>query len=151
MTRALLTTLVRATAVASIGLVALAWPTAHAAVDVTAGALHCTVTSRQPILTLTKRLSGSVTVTCNAATSVGVEMKVVEMDGSVEDRIVEVPLQVRWITVTANTAVVITSTRVTCVSTEVGGEEFATRSRLNVSGKTSGWDRSVPVTDAYAC
>ena len=135
----------------SFGLTALCWPTAHASVNVATGAMRCSVSSRQPTLSLSQRLGGSVVVTCNTATTIGVAITVVELDGVTEDRTLEVPLQVRWVTVAANTPVVVTTTRVNCVSTEVGGEEFATRARLNVSGILSGWDRSVPVTDAYAC
>lgn len=124
---------------------------ASAVQSVTAGKNKCTVTAVAPTLTATKGLSGKATVTCTLASSITVEIGVVEMDGTAEDTVV--PIQVRSVSmaVSANKAATFTTATATCVSTETGNEEYATKARVNISGTVSAWDRTVPKTDAFAC
>jgi len=130
---------------------ALAPSPVFAAASVSTSTNKCTITAKAPTLNAKKQLTGSVSVTCTAATVVTVDLTVVEMDGTTEDTKVLMVAKSFSTTVKANTAVTIATNTATCVSTETGNEEYATKGRVNLSGVASTWDRTVPATDAYAC
>ena len=124
---------------------------ADAAQNVTAGKNRCTVTAVAPTLKGTT-LKATATVLCTMAGSVAVLIGVVELDGTAEDlKVVEIPVKSIAVTVSANKAVTVTTATVTCVSTETGSEEFATRTAVNLAGTVSAYDRTVPKLDSYAC
>lgn len=131
-------------------LMAIAIPSAaNASTSATAGATKCTVTAVAPTLNGTT-ITATATVMCTVSTSISVEVGVVELDGTVEDVKVEIALIKKAVTVLANKASTITITG-TCVSTETGNEELATKVRVNLSGIVSAFDRTVPKNDAFAC
>ena len=123
---------------------------AHASTSATAGTNKCTVTAIAPTLKGTL-LTATATVLCTSASLVAVLVGVVELDGTVEDLKVEIPVKSIAVAVTANRSVTITTATVTCVSTETGNEEFATKAAVNIAGTVSAYDRTVPKTDSYAC
>jgi hypothetical protein len=111
----------------------------------------CSITARPPTLSTRRQLTGSISVTCTAATVVTVDLTVIEIDGSTEDpRVLMVPRSFST-TVRARTATTISTNTATCISTEAGNEEFATKGRVNMSGVVSAWDRTVPLTDSFVC
>ena len=63
---------------------ALAPSPAFAAASVSTSTNKCTITAKAPTLNAKKQLTGSVSVTCTAATVVTVDLTVVEMDGTTE-------------------------------------------------------------------
>ncbi|CAB4364266.1 MAG: hypothetical protein F2681_09130 [Actinobacteria bacterium] len=123
---------------------------AHASTSVTAGTNKCTVTAIAPTLKGTL-LTATATVLCTSASSVAVLVGVVELDGTVEDLKVEIPVKSIAVAVSANKLATITTATVTCVSTETGNEEFATKAAVNIAGTVSAYDRTVPKLDSYAC
>ena len=125
--------------------------TAFATATVSTSTNKCTITAKAPTLSSKKDLTGSVSVVCTAATVVTVDLTVVEMDGTAEDPKVLMVSKSFSTTVKANTAVVIATNTATCISTETGNEEYATKGRVNLSGVVSSFDRTVPATDSYAC
>lgn len=141
----------RATLVTS----ALIWalsvtPSALAAQSATAGTNKCTVTALAPTLTKTS-LTGRASVLCTTATIVTLDIGVVEIDGTIEDGKVPITVTSKSVAVKANTAVTINTATVTCLNTETGYEEYASKSRVNISGTVSAWDRTVPKADSFAC
>ncbi len=100
---------------------------------------------------LTRMVRGSAVVQCSSTALVGIDIAVVEMDGAVEDRAVMMPSQTLWVVVSANTPTVVLTNRARCVNTEPGNEEYATRTRINLSGVASSWDRNQPGPDSFAC
>lgn len=112
---------------------------------------RCSVTAKAPTLNAKKQLTGSVSVVCTAATVVTVNLTVVEMDGTLEDARVLVVAKTFTTTVRASTAMTVNTNTATCVSTETGNEEYATKARVNISGAVSTWDRTVPANDSFAC
>ena len=51
-----------------------------------------------------------------------------------------------------NVAIKIPTAIVQCGNTELNEkEEFATKAMLNLGGKTSAWDRTVPANNSYSC
>ena len=126
--------------------------TAFAAASVGSGSTSCTVTAKAPTLTTTKQLTGSATVTCNKSAAIIVDVIVVEMDGTAEDPTnLGVKMQQLSTSVTANVAKTISTNTATCISTEPGNEEYATKARVSLSGLVSTYDRTVPANDSYAC
>jgi hypothetical protein len=123
---------------------------AGAAQSATAGTNKCTVTAVAPTLSKTS-LSGKATVVCTVATTVTLELGVVEMDGTVEDAKAPIPVAAKSVAVKANTAVTVTTATLTCLSTEAGNEEYASKVRVNISGTVSAWDRTTPKADSFAC
>ena len=119
----------------------------------------CKVTAIAPTLTATKQLTGSASITCTAATTVTLIISVVELDGTTlttEDPTVEVKLASVSVNVTAGGTVTTKTATATCVSTETGNEEFATKAQVSfgiISGVsyTSVVDRTVPKLDSFAC
>lgn len=112
---------------------------------------RCSITAKAPTLSSTKNLTGSVSVICTAATTLTVELTVVEMDSTAEDARVLMVSKTFTTAVRANTAMTVNTNTAVCISTETGNEEYATKGRVNISGVLSTWDRTVPATDAYAC
>jgi len=128
----------------------VAVPVAHAAQSATTTTNKCTVTALAP--TLSKSMvTGKATVLCTKATTVTVEIGVVEMDSSLEDKVVPIPVASKSVAVSANKAVTVSTATKTCISTEAGNEEYATKARVNISGTVSAWDRTLPKTDSFAC
>ena len=145
-------------AVASAAVLGAAVPgVADAAQSVTNGSVKCTVTAAPPSLTLTY-LSSYVMLTCNGVTSVEVTTTYVELDGTgltTEDsKWVVRPLKT-FVSVTSrlvNVAIKIPTAIVQCGNTDLNEkEEFATKAMLNLGGKTSAWDRTVPTNNSYSC
>lgn len=128
----------------------VALPTLHAAQSATTSTNKCTVTAVAPTLSKTS-LTGKATVLCTKATTVTVEIGVVELDGTVEDVKVPIAAASKTVAVTANKAVTVSTAVVACLNTETGNEEFASKARVNISGTVSAWDRSVPKNDAFLC
>lgn len=125
--------------------------TALATTSASTSTNRCSITAKAPTLTSTKNLTGSVSVICTAATTVTVELTVVEMDGTAEDTRVLMVSKTFTTAVRANTAMTVNTNTAVCISTETGNEEYATKGRVNISGVLSTWDRTVPATDSYAC
>lgn len=113
------------------------------------GKYSCTIKALPPSLSRGS-ITGSAQIDCNVSTTVIVEFGVIELDGTVEDR-VEVPFQRRSIAVIAGRSTIVLTTTSSCVSTEVGNEELATRARVTLSGTLTLWDRTSPPNDSYAC
>ena len=125
--------------------------TAFAAVSV-GSTTKCTITAKAPTLNATKQLTGSATVTCNKSAAILIDVIVVEMDGTAEDPTnLGVKLLQLSTSVTANVAKTISTNTATCISTETGNEEYATKARVSLSGLVSTYDRTVPANDSYAC
>ena len=143
--------LLRVVLAASLATVALAGAPAQAAQTATSGATKCTVTAKAPTLSATKQLVGSVTVVCTATALATIELTVVELDGSLEDKTVLMVNKTVTQTLSKNVTVMIPTNAATCISTEVGNEEYATKARVSLSGVVSPFDRTVPVNDSYAC
>ena len=122
----------------------------QAAQSITAGKNKCTVTSLAPTLNGTT-LTAKASVLCTVSSSVAVEVGVVELDGSAEDAKVVIGMRSIAVTVSANKAATVTTASVSCVNTETGNEEYATKALVNISGTVSAYDRTVPKTDAFAC
>jgi len=129
---------------------ALASPV-DAAQTATSGTTKCTVTAKAPTLSATKQLVGSATVVCTAAALVTIELTVVELDGTLEDKTVLVVNKTITQTLAKNVTVTIPTNAATCISTEVGNEEYATKARVSLSGIVSAFDRTVPKADSFAC
>ena len=143
--------LIRKSLVAATLLVSAAPSVVHAAQAVTVGTNKCTITAIAPTLKGTT-LTATSSVLCTKAGSILVETGVVELDGTVEDiKVVEIKMTAKAVTVAANKAVVVTTASVTCISTETGNEEFATKARVNIAGAVSAYDRTVPKADSFAC
>lgn len=123
----------------------------HAATSVTSGTTKCTVTAKAPTLSATKQLAGSVSVVCTATALVTIELTVVELDGTVEDKTTLLVNKTVTQTLTRNVAVTLATNVATCISTEVGNEEYATKGRVSLSGRVSTFDRTVPKADSFAC
>lgn len=136
--------------VSSVIATSVALPTLHAAQSATTSTNKCTVTAVAPTLTKT-RLTGKATVVCTKATTVTVEIGVVELDGTVEDLKVPIAAASKTVAVSANKAVTVSTAVVTCLNTETGNEEYASKARVNISGTVSSWDRTVPKNDAFVC
>jgi len=141
----------RGTIAATLSLVTYLAAPVDAAQTVASGTTRCTVTSRAPTLSATRQLVGSASVVCTATAVVTIELTVVELDGTVEDRAVLMPNKSVTQTLTRNVAVIIPTNAATCISTEVGNEEYATRARVSLSGVVSLFDRTVPRADSFAC
>ena len=124
---------------------------AEAVQSVTSGATRCTITSRAPTLSATRQLVGSISVVCTATALATIELTVVELDGTAEDRTLLMPNKTVTQTLLRNVAVVIPTNTATCISTEVGNEEYATKARVSLSGIASPFDRTVPRNDSFAC
>ncbi len=129
---------------------AIAVPAANAAQSATAGSNKCTVTALAPALTKTS-LTGKATVLCTLATTVTLEIGVIELDSTTEDSRVPIVVASKSVAVKAKTAVTVSTATLTCLNTEAGNEEYATKVRVNISGTVSAWDRFVPKTDQFAC
>ena len=125
-------------------------PVAQAAQSAATSTNKCTVTAVAPTLSKTS-LTGKATVVCTKATTVTIEIGVVEMDSTVEDPKVPIAAASRSVAVAANKAVTVSTATLKCLSTETGNEEYASKARVNISGTVSAWDRTVPKNDAFAC
>lgn len=128
----------------------VAVPAAQAAQTATTSTNKCTVTAVAPTLSKTS-LTGKATVVCTTATVVTVEIGVVEMDGTAEDTKVPIPVASKSMAVSANKAITISTAVLTCLNTETGNEEYASKARVNLSGTVSAWDRTVPKADSFVC
>jgi hypothetical protein len=123
---------------------------AHAAQRVTAGRNTCTVTALSPVLSRGS-LIGTASVVCTLATALTIEIGVAEIDGASEDIRVPIPPATRTMAVRANQTVVVNTLTVLCANTEVGNEEYATKTRVSISGIVSAFDKTTPRLDSFAC
>ena len=141
----------RLLAISATTLLVVGSGTAFAAVSV-GSTTKCTITAKAPTLNATKQLTGSASVVCTKNAAIIVDVIVVEMDGTAEDA-KALGVQVLQIStsVTANVAKTISTNTATCISTEPGNEEYATKARVSLSGLVSTYDRTVPANDSYAC
>lgn len=133
----------------SVALLSVAAP-AHASQRVTAGRNTCTVTALAPVLSRGS-LVGSASVVCTLATAITIEIGVAELDGGSEDLRVPIPPATRTMAVGANQTVLVNTLTVPCTNTEVGNEEYATKTRVNISGVVSAYDKFSPKLDSFAC
>ena len=124
---------------------------ARAVQSATSGSTKCTITAKAPTLSATKQLVGSVTVVCTATALATIELTVVELDGTLEDKTVLMVNKTVTQTLTKNVTVTISTNTATCISTETGNEEYATKARVSLSGIVSPFDRTAPANDSYAC
>ena len=131
-------------------LMSAAVPTASAVQSVRAGTNTCTVTAVAPTLVRTT-LTSNFKVVCTVSGVVTLEIGVVEMDGTLEDKVIPIAIKTVSVVTTATRTVTAVGSSATCVSTEPGNEEYATKVRVNISGTVSAFDRSVPINDQYAC
>ena len=136
--------------VCTLTTMSVAVPAAQAAQTATTSTNKCTVTAVAPTLSKTS-LTGKATVLCTGATTVTVEIGVVEMDGTAEDTKVPIAVASKSMAVSANKAITISTATLTCLNTETGNEEYATKARVNLSGTVSAWDRTVPKADSFVC
>lgn len=125
--------------------------TATAATSAKSGTTTCTVTAVKPTLTATKQLTGSATVVCTGATVITVDVTVVELDGTLEDPTVLMPTKKLSISAAKNVTYTVPTSTVTCISTETGNEEYASKARVSLSGLVSAYDKTVPAADSFAC
>lgn len=139
-----------AVGVSTIVSMAVAVPAAQAAQSATTSTNKCTVTAIAPTLTKTN-LTATASVVCTKATSVTIEIGVVELDGTAEDVKVPIAPSSKTVAVLANKAMTVSTATLACLNTETGNEEYATKARVNISGTLSAWDRTLPKTDAYLC
>lgn len=142
---------VRAAVVATLLVTSAISSTALATTSITSGAAHCMVTARPVKIDGANQIWGSAVVVCDVSAVVRLEMRVVEMDGTIIDPTVEVPMAGWWVTLTPNTPVLITTLKSTCVSTETGFEELSTRAKLSMMGLQSATDYTKPANDSYPC
>jgi len=124
--------------------------TAAASQTAVAGKNTCTVTALAPVLVRTS-LTASATVTCTLATVITIEIGVVEIDGSTEDPRVPIPQATRTMAVAANQAATVSTLTVACTNTEPGNEEYATKTRISISGAVSGYEKTAPKLDSFLC
>lgn len=118
------------------------------------GTTTCVVNPLRPILK-----DGSVTtsfsVSCNKIASIKVEVAVGEWDGSTFElpSISTVALMPKVLSITATTqSTVITTTPKACWNSEIGNEEYGTRVRLYIGGRTwSSAERTSGPVDFYSC
>lgn len=139
-----------AVSASTIMTMAVAVPAAQAAQSATTSTNKCTVTAVAPTLTKTS-LTATASVVCTKATSVTIEIGVVEMDGTTEDLKVPIATSSKTVALLANKATTVSTATLACLNTETGNEEYATKARVNISGTLSTWDRTLPKTDAYLC
>ena len=143
---------------ASVALCALTLAATHggaaAAASVSNGRFSCTVTAAAATLSRTS-LTAKASITCTAATTAAVYVGISEMDGTIEQT-VQTPRLMSIAVTRANTAVAITGPTVTCLNTETGNEEYASKVQVVLTTSTgaqvsSAWDLKIPANDAYAC
>jgi hypothetical protein len=144
-------TIRRILSVAAVASLCAPAPAASAATTISAGSTKCRVTANPPSLGAANRLTGSVTVRCSSAALITIEVSVVELDGMVEDQTVITGTRVLTQTLMKNDTLTFSTSARTCVSTEPGNEEYATKARISLSGLVSAFDRTSPRTDAYSC
>ncbi|MFM7686545.1 MAG: hypothetical protein ACKPDI_11575 [Actinomycetota bacterium] len=122
-----------------------------AATNLSAGSTKCRITANPPTIGFASRLVGTVTVRCSSTALVTVEVTVVELDGTVEDPTVITGTKVLTQTLTKNESFTFSTTARTCVNTEPGNEEYATKARVSLSGLMSAFDRTMPRRDSFSC
>ena len=124
-------------------------PTAFATQTVSSS-FKCSITSKAPVLVGTT-ITTFVSITCNKSATVTVDLKAVEMDGSNEQsNVVMAENKGLSVSVSANVAKTISTTG-SCVNTETGYEEYATKARVGIGSTYSSYDRTSPSNDSYNC
>lgn len=128
---------------------------AFAAVTITTPAVRCSATANLPVLSKTKQLTGSASISCVAstATTVTVTVQVVELDGTVVDRMGNVFFVSAGRALTASTKAVswtvITPARA-CVSADgTGLEDYYTI--VSISNGSTRAEEMVGRIDAWNC
>lgn len=124
---------------------------ASASTGISSGSAHCIVTARPVHIDQALQIWGTAVVQCDVAAVVKLEMRVVEMDGTIIDPTTVIATRGWNLTLTANTPVVIATNKVACVNTEPSGEEFSTRAKLSMFGLTSATDYTTSPNDAFPC
>ena len=124
-------------------------PTALAAQTVT-NSFKCTVTAKPPVLSGTT-VTTFATVVCTKTATITIDIKAVELDGSSEQtNAVMAENKSLSVSVTANVAKTVSTTG-SCLNTETGNEEYATKARVGIGTKYSSYDRTTPSSDSYGC
>jgi len=114
----------------------------------------CTVTALTPSVNrTTKIITTSVSVKCTSTGSISLLLQVVEMDGSNEDPMVQVPEFRKDVSITkANTATTFSyATAYKCVSTESDNEELATKAKVGIGTTWSATDRIAQSSNTSLC
>lgn len=138
-----------AAALGAASLIAASAPTVSAAQSVT-NSFKCTVTAKPPVLSGTTITTYAV-VNCTKAATITIDIKAVEMDSSTEQsNAVMAENKGLSVSVTAGVDKTITTTG-TCLNTETGYEEFATKVRVGIGSKYSSYDRTSPANNSYNC
>jgi len=147
-----------ATALVATSLAAAVTPAAAAqtvSVKLTNGTTRsCTVTALAPSVNRTTLvITTSVSVKCTSTGSIALLLQVVEMDGTNEDAIIQVPEFRKDVSITkANTATTFSyATAYKCVSTESDNEELATKAKVGIGTTWSATDRIAQSSNTSPC
>lgn len=121
---------------------------AAAAVTIRNSSISCSLTARLPVLSKTKQLTGSATVSCLASTSVNVQVvvRVVELDGAVVDPMGNIFVTSVTRSLTRSTKSVswtVTTPAKACVNADGTGsgaalEDYYTVAVISAAGMTNG-------------
>jgi hypothetical protein len=124
-------------------------------VKLTSGATRtCSITAITPSVNrTTKVITTSATVKCNITGMVSFTLQVVEMDGTIEDSVIQVPEFRKDVSITkANTNVTFAySTGYKCTSTESDNEELATKAKIGLGTAWSTIDRVAQASNVSPC
>lgn len=128
---------------------------AFATVSLSTPAVRCSATANLPVLSKTKQLTGSASISCvaSSATTVTVTVQVVELDGTVIDRMGNVFFVSAGRALTASTKAVtwtVTTAAKTCVSADgTGLEDYYTI--VTISNGSTRAEETVGRIDAWNC
>ena len=114
----------------------------------------CSITAITPSVNrTTKVITTSATVKCSSTGMVSFTLQVVEMDGTAEDPIIQVPEFRKDVSITkANSNTTFTyATSYKCVSTEPDNEELATKAEIGIGTAWSPIDRVAQTTNTSPC
>lgn len=143
-------------AVAVVAAVAVFTPSsAFATVSISTSAVRCSATASQPALSKTKQLTGAASISCTAstATTVTVTVQVVELDGTVIDRMGNAFFVSAGRALTASTKAVtwtVTTPAKTCVSADgTGLEDYYTI--VSISNGSTRAEEMVGRIDGWNC
>jgi hypothetical protein len=124
-------------------------------VKLTSGATRtCSITAITPSVNrTTKVITTSATVKCNITGMVSFTLEVVEMDGTIEDAVIQVPEFRKDVSITkANTNTTFAyTTSYKCTSTESDNEELATKAKIGLGTVWSTIDRVAQASNTSPC
>lgn len=137
-----------------LGVLALTQSPVFASSSVSNGRYSCTVTAMRATLIGTA-LTPNATISCTSAANVSVFVGLSEMDGRLE-QVVQRPAAIAVGVARANTPFAIAGRTVSCLNTEAGNEEYATKIDVVLTTSTgaqvsSTWDLSSPGIDTFRC